>query len=76
MARLESIYADWHDQSSRRFLHFADLSDSGSLWSLLYDIQPDEIYKVPLPKVGNSGFSVGDRADVGGRRAQNPSWEG
>ena len=30
----------------RFFLHYGDLSDASSLWKLLYDIQPDEIYNL------------------------------
>lgn len=44
--RLDSIYSDWHEKTTRLFLHFADLSDSSSLWKLLYDIRPDEIYNL------------------------------
>lgn len=44
--RLDDIYSDWHEEKTRLFLHFADLSDSSSLWKLLYDIHPDEIYNL------------------------------
>ena len=44
--RLDDIYSDWHEKKARLFLHFADLSDSSSLWKLLYDIRPDEIYNL------------------------------
>jgi GDPmannose 4,6-dehydratase len=56
--RLESIYADWHEQGSRFFLHFADLSDSSSLWSLLHDIQPDEIYNLAAQSHVRVSFDV------------------
>src|SRR5438270_2819169 len=44
--RLDEIYSDWHDEGSQLFLHFADLTDSSSLWSLIHEIQPDEIYNL------------------------------
>jgi GDPmannose 4,6-dehydratase len=57
-ARLEPVYADWHDQSSRLFLHFADASDSSSLWSLLYEIQPDEIYNLAAQSHVRVSFDI------------------
>jgi GDPmannose 4,6-dehydratase len=42
--RIEHIYQDPHDPSARLFLHYGDLSDSGQLTHLIYNIQPDEIY--------------------------------
>ncbi|HTM87932.1 MAG TPA: GDP-mannose 4,6-dehydratase [Terriglobales bacterium] len=44
--RLDDIYSDWHEEKTRLFLHFADLADSSSLWKLLYDIRPDEVYNL------------------------------
>ena len=45
-ARVDHLYSDWHLETSRLFLHFADLSDSSSLWNLVYEIQPDEVYNL------------------------------
>jgi len=42
--RIEHIYQDPHDPDARLFLHYGDLSDSGQLTNLIYNIQPDEIY--------------------------------
>jgi len=42
--RIEHIYQDPHDPEARLFLHYGDLSDSGQLTNLIYNIQPDEIY--------------------------------
>ena len=44
--RLEDIYRDFHEHDTRLFLHYADLADSSSLWKLLYELQPDEIYNL------------------------------
>jgi GDPmannose 4,6-dehydratase len=56
--RLDDIYADWHEQGSHIFLHFADMSDSSSLWSLLYAIQPDEIYNLAAQSHVRVSFDV------------------
>jgi len=42
--RIEHIYQDPHDPRARLFLHYGDMSDSGQLTNLIYNIQPDEIY--------------------------------
>jgi GDPmannose 4,6-dehydratase len=44
--RVEGIYRDFHDQSARFFLHFADLADTSSLSHLLHSLEPDEIYNL------------------------------
>jgi GDPmannose 4,6-dehydratase len=42
--RIDHIYTDPHSPSARLFLHYGDLSDSGQLSNLIYNIQPDEVY--------------------------------
>jgi GDPmannose 4,6-dehydratase len=42
--RVDHLVQDWHDENAQLFLHYADLSDSDSLASLLDQLQPDEIY--------------------------------
>lgn len=42
--RLDHIYVDPHKPKARLLLHYGDLSDSGQLTNLIYNIQPDEIY--------------------------------
>jgi GDPmannose 4,6-dehydratase len=56
--RLDQIYADWHDESSRIFLHFADLSDASSLWKVLYDVEPDEIYNLAAQSHVRASFDI------------------
>jgi GDPmannose 4,6-dehydratase len=43
-ARIDHLYRDFHDPAARIFLHYGDLSVSGQMTDLLYDIRPDEIY--------------------------------
>ena len=42
--RIDHIYTDPHEPNSNLFLHYGDITDSGQLTHLIYNIQPDEIY--------------------------------
>jgi GDPmannose 4,6-dehydratase len=42
--RIDHIYVDPHDPKAKFFLHYGDITDSGQLTNLVYNIQPDEIY--------------------------------
>lgn len=42
--RINHLYQDPHDPFARLFLHYGDLSDSGQITNLIYNIHPDEIY--------------------------------
>ena len=42
--RIDHLYRDPHLPNTRFFLHYGDLSDSGQLTDIVYNIQPDEIY--------------------------------
>jgi GDPmannose 4,6-dehydratase len=42
--RLDPIYRDPHEAGVHFFMHYGDLSDSGSLVNLIRDLEPDEIY--------------------------------
>ncbi|MCP2619668.1 GDP-mannose 4,6-dehydratase [Candidatus Aminicenantes bacterium AC-334-K16] len=44
--RIDHLYQDPHLNNTRFFLHYGDLSDSGQLTNLIYNIQPDEIYNL------------------------------
>ncbi len=43
-SRIEHIYRDPHEGSTRLLLHYGDLANSEQLISLIYNLQPDEIY--------------------------------
>ena len=45
-SRIEHIYVDPHEKNARLFLHYGDLTDSGQLTNLIYEIKPDEIYNL------------------------------
>ncbi len=42
--RINHLYVDPHEPEARFFLHYGDVSDSGQLSHLIFNIQPDEIY--------------------------------
>jgi len=56
--RLDGVYSDWHESASTLFLHFADLSDSSSLASLLADVQPDEVYNLAAQSHVRVSFEI------------------
>src|SRR6185369_5378816 len=43
-SRIDHIYRDPHEKSTRMFLHYSDLSDASNMSRLIEKIQPDEIY--------------------------------
>tara|TARA_B100000886_G_scaffold333087_2_gene286586 strand:+ start:2269 stop:3390 length:1122 start_codon:yes stop_codon:yes gene_type:complete len=44
--RINHLYKDPHDNNSRFFLHYGDLTDSSNLIRLIKCIKPDEIYNL------------------------------
>ncbi|MGO8987299.1 MAG: GDP-mannose 4,6-dehydratase [bacterium] len=42
--RIDHLYIDPHNPTVKLFLHYGDITDSGQLTNLIYNIQPDEIY--------------------------------
>jgi GDPmannose 4,6-dehydratase len=42
--RIDHLYSDPHDPKTKIYLHYGDLSDSGQLTNLIFNIQPEEIY--------------------------------
>src|SRR5579872_6504273 len=56
--RLDHLYHDFHECGARFFLHYADLTDSGSLTKLLYDVRPDEVYNLAAQSHVKVSFEV------------------
>ena len=42
--RIDHLYQDPHVRGTRLFLHYGDVTDASQIGSLLYDVQPEEIY--------------------------------
>lgn len=45
-ARVDDLYVDPHEERTRFFLHYGDLTDATNLVRLLQETQPDEIYNL------------------------------
>ena len=43
-SRIDDIYVDPHSSDAKLYLHYGDLSDSGQISNIIYNIKPDEIY--------------------------------
>jgi GDPmannose 4,6-dehydratase len=70
--RIDHIYTDPHSPGTRLFLHFGDLSDSGQLSNLIYNIQPDEVYHLAAQSHVRVSFDMpeytGDSTGMGTTR--------
>jgi GDPmannose 4,6-dehydratase len=44
--RLDSIYADPHEQNARLYLHYGDVTDGSGLRHAIETVQPEEIYNL------------------------------
>ena len=44
--RIDHLYQDTHEEGTKLFLHYGDLSDSSRLTTLLQTIEPDEVYNL------------------------------
>lgn len=44
--RVDELYADPHEQETRFFLHYGDMTDSTNIIRLLQETKPDEIYNL------------------------------
>jgi GDPmannose 4,6-dehydratase len=42
--RIDHLYADRHQEGTRLFLHYGDLSDATALQRIVSEVQPDEVY--------------------------------
>jgi len=45
-ARVDDLYVDPHEEETRFFLHYGDMTDSTNLIRLVQETQPDEIYNL------------------------------
>lgn len=70
--RIDHLYRDPHDPDARLFLHYGDLSDSGQITNLIYNIQPDEVYHLAAQSHVRVSFdmpeSTGDISGLGTTR--------
>lgn len=70
--RIDHLYVDPHLPEVKMFLHYGDLSDSGQLTNLIYNIQPDEIYHLGAQSHVRVSFDIpeytGDITAIGTTR--------
>ena len=70
--RIDHIYVDPHDPKAKLFLHYGDITDSGQLTNLVYNIQPDEIYHLAAQSHVRVSFDMpeftGDVTGIGTTR--------
>lgn len=56
--RIDHLYKDSHINGVKLFLHFGDLSDSSSLFNLIKEIKPDEIYNLAAQSHVRVSFDI------------------
>lgn len=70
--RIDHIYVDPHDSEAKLFLHYGDMTDSGQLTNLIYNVQPDEIYHLAAQSHVRVSFDMpeftGDITGIGTTR--------
>ncbi len=70
--RIDHIYVDPHDPKAKLFLHYGDITDSGQLTNLIYNVQPDEIYHLAAQSHVRVSFDMpeftGDVTGIGTTR--------
>ncbi|MGD0229330.1 MAG: GDP-mannose 4,6-dehydratase [Syntrophorhabdales bacterium] len=70
--RIDHIYTDPHMPEAHLFLHYGDLSDSGQLGHLIYNIQPAEVYHLAAQSHVRVSFDMpeytGDSTGLGTTR--------
>jgi len=70
--RIDHLYQDPHLPDTRLFLHYGDLSDSGQITNLIFNIKPDEIYHLAAQSHVRVSFDLpectGDITGLGATR--------
>ena len=56
--RIDHLYQDPHEAGTRLFLHYADLTDSTSMYSHLHQVKPDEVYNLGAQSHVKVSFEV------------------
>ena len=58
--RIDHLYEDPHDPKAKLFLHYGDLTDSGQLTNLFYEMRPDEVYHLGAQSHVRVSFDMPD----------------
>ncbi len=66
-SRIDHLYQDPHINGVKMFLHYGDLSDTGNIRKLIFQIQPDEIYHLAAQSHVRVSFDMPEyTADITG----------
>lgn len=66
-ARIDHIFSDPHQQATKLYMHYGDLSDPSIIYKLVNELQPEEIYNLAAQShVGVSFNTPEQTADIGG----------
>ncbi len=70
--RIDHMYTDPHVKGAKLYLHYGDLSDTGQLTHIIYNIKPDEIYNLAAQSHVRVSFDMpeytGDIVGLGATR--------
>jgi len=56
--RINHIYGNPHDPNAKLLLHYGDLSDSGQISNIIYNIKPDEVYHLGAQSQVRVSFDI------------------
>ena len=56
--RIDHLYKDKHEQGANFFLHYGDLTDSSSVFSIIEKVRPEEIYNLGAQSHVKVSFEV------------------
>ena len=56
--RINHLYQDPHKKDRRLFLHYGDLSDSGTIRKIIYKVKPDEVYNLAAQSHVKVSFEI------------------
>lgn len=58
--RIDHIYMDPHSPKARLFLHYGDISDSGQLSDIIYNVKPEEVYHLAAQSHVRTSFDMAE----------------
>ncbi|MDO8496741.1 MAG: GDP-mannose 4,6-dehydratase [bacterium] len=56
--RINHLYQDPHKKDRKLFLHYGDLSDSGTIRKIIYKVKPDEVYNLAAQSHVKVSFEI------------------
>ncbi len=56
--RIDHIFKDFHEPETRLFLHYGDFTDSSSIFSIVDEVEPDEVYHLAAQSHVRTSFDI------------------